>query len=58
MDDLKQLGGEILKLPTDYPFSLNRKLDLDEGKQKWADQRSIQFDHYKDKIVLKIRGNR
>jgi len=57
MDDLKQLGADILKLPTDYPFYLSRKLDLDESKQKWADQRSIQFDHYKDKVVLKITGN-
>jgi hypothetical protein len=57
LDDLKQLGAEILKLPTDYPFYLSRKLDLDEGKQKWADQRSIQFDRYKEKIVLKITGN-
>jgi hypothetical protein len=57
MDDLKQLGAEILKLPTDYPFYLSRKLDLDEGKQKWADQRSIQFDRYKEKVVLKITGN-
>jgi hypothetical protein len=57
MDDLKQLGGDILKLPTDYPFYLSRKLDLDESKQKWADQRSIQFDRYKDKVVLKITGN-
>lgn len=57
MDALKQLGGEILKLPTDYPFYLSRKLDLDESKQKWADQRSIQFDRYKDKVVLKITGN-
>src|ERR1700693_677534 len=48
MDDLKQLGAEILKLPTDYPFYLSRQLDLDESKQKWADQRSIQFDCYKD----------
>jgi hypothetical protein len=44
-------------LPTDYPFYLSRKLDLDEGKQKWADQRSIQFDRYKGNIVLKITGN-
>ena len=57
MDELKQVGAEILKLPTDYPFYLSRKLDLEEGKQKWADQRSIQFDHYRDKIVLKITGN-
>jgi len=57
MDDLKQLGAAVLALPTDYPFYLSRKLDLDEAKQKWADQRSIQFDRYKDKVVLKITGN-
>src|SRR5579864_7807839 len=57
MDDLKQLGAEILKLHTDYPFYLSRKLDLDESKQKWADQRSIQFDRYQSKVVLKITGN-
>jgi len=57
MDELKLVGAQILKLPTDYPFYLSRKLDLEEGKQKWADQRSIQFDRYKDKIVLKITGN-
>jgi len=57
MDDLKQLGADILKLPTDYPFYLSRKLDLELSKQKWADQRSIQFDRYKDNVVLKITGN-
>jgi hypothetical protein len=57
MDNLKQLGAAILALPTDYPFYLSRKLDLDKDKQKWADQRSIQFDRYKDKVVLKITGN-
>jgi len=57
MDELKALGAEILKLPTDYPFYLSRKLDLDQARQKWADQRSLQFDRYKDKVVLKITGN-
>ena len=57
MDNLKQLGAAILALPTEYPFYLSRKLDLDKDKQKWADQRSIQFDRYKDKVVLKITGN-
>ena len=57
MDELKAFGAEVVKLPTDYPFFLSRKLDLDESKQKWADQRAIQFDRYKDKIVLKITGN-
>src|SRR5438309_2951560 len=57
MDDLKKLGADILAFPTDYPFYLSRKLDLDQAKQKWADQRSIQFDRYKGKIVLPITGN-
>jgi hypothetical protein len=57
MDDLKKLGADILALPTDYPFYLSRKLDLELSKQKWADQRSIQFDRYKGKIVLQITGN-
>jgi hypothetical protein len=57
MDDLKKLGADILALPTDYPFYLSRKLDLELSKQKWADQRSIQFDRYKGKVVLQITGN-
>jgi hypothetical protein len=57
MDSLKQLGADILALPTDYPFYLSRKLDLDQAKQKWADQRSIQFNRYQGKIVLQITGN-
>jgi hypothetical protein len=57
MDDLKKLGADILALPTDYPFFLSRKLDLELSKQKWADQRSIQFDRYQGKIVLQITGN-
>jgi hypothetical protein len=36
---------------------LSPKLDLDEAKQKWADQRSIKFDRYKGKVVLEITGN-
>ena len=30
---LKQLGAAILAMPTDYPFYLSRKLDLDKDKQ-------------------------
>jgi len=57
MDDLKKLGADILALPKDYPFYLSRTLDLDEAKQRWADQRSIQFARYKEKVVLQITGN-
>ena len=57
MDDLKAAGADILSIPTTYPFYLSRRLDLDEQRQKAADQRSIRFDHYKGKIVLEITGN-
>ena len=57
MDDLKQVGADILSIPTTYPFYLSRRLDLDEQRQKSADQRSIRFDHYKGKTVLEITGN-
>jgi hypothetical protein len=57
LDDLKQLGSDIVSTPTEYPFYLSRRLDLDEQQQKGADQRSIRFDHYKDKTVLEITGN-
>ena len=57
MDDLKQVGTDILNIPTEYPFYLSRRLDLDEQQQKAADQRSIRFDRYKGRMVLEITGN-
>ena len=57
IDDLKQVGADILSIPTTYPFYLSRRLDLDEQQQKAADQRSIRFDHYKGRTVLEITGN-
>ena len=57
MDDLKQVGADILSIPTTYPFYLSRRLDLDEQRQKSADQRSLRFDHYKGKTVLELTGN-
>lgn len=57
MDDLKQVGADVLNIPTEYPFYLSRRLDLDEQQQKAADQRSIRFDRYKGKTVLEITGN-
>ena len=57
LDDLKQVGADILSIPTTYPLYLSRRLDLDEQQQKAADQRSIRFDRYKGKTVLEITGN-
>lgn len=57
MDDLKQLGAEIVSIPTEYPFYLSRRLDIDESQQKISDQRSIRFDHYQGKTILEVTGN-
>jgi hypothetical protein len=40
-----------------YRFSFSRKLDLSERDQDRNDQRSIQFDRFEGKVVLKVTGN-
>jgi len=40
-----------------YHFYFSRTLDLPEKQQGISDQRSVQFDRYQGKIVLKITGN-
>ena len=57
MDDLKQLGADIVSIPTEYPFYLSRRLDIDEAQQKASDQRSIRFDRYQGKVILEVTGN-
>ena len=57
MDDLKQVGQDILANQFEYPFYLSRKLDLDQAQQAKADQRSIRFDRFNSQIVLAVTGN-
>jgi hypothetical protein len=40
-----------------YHFYFSRTLDLAEKEQQGSDQRSIQFDRFQGKVVLKITGN-
>lgn len=40
-----------------YRFYFSRSLDLSERDQAQSDQRSIQFDRFQGRIVLKITGN-
>ena len=40
-----------------YRFYFSRTLDLAEKDQAASDQRSVQFDWYQGKVVLKITGN-
>jgi hypothetical protein len=57
MDDLKAAGAEISNTSFEYPFYLSRKLDLDQQRQKSADQRSLRFERYEGRVVLAITGN-
>jgi hypothetical protein len=40
-----------------YHFYFSRVIGLTETDQRKSDQRSVQFDRYQDKVVLKITGN-
>ncbi len=40
-----------------YPFYFSKRMDLEESAQKRSDQRSIRFDRYQGRLVLKITGN-
>jgi hypothetical protein len=40
-----------------YHFYFSRTLDLPEKEQQRSDQRSVQFDRFQDRTVLKITGN-
>ncbi len=57
LNDLKQVGEDILATHFEYPFYFSRKLDIDEQQQKTSDQSSIRFDHYQGRTVLAITGN-
>jgi len=55
--ELKLIGNAAATHSFPYHFYFSRKLGLAEKDQPQNDQRSIQFDRYKDRVVLKITGN-
>jgi len=55
--ELKLIAQAALLHNYPYHFYFSRTLDLAEKDQPLNDQRAIQFDSYKDKVVLKITGN-
>lgn len=55
--ELKLIGSAAATHSFPYHFYFSRKLGLAEKDQPLNDQRSIQFDRYKDRVVLKISGN-
>jgi hypothetical protein len=56
-NELKQITAIASAHAFPYHFYFSRKLDLAEKDQKENDQRSVQFDRYQGKVVLKITGN-
>ena len=56
-NELKLITSAAAAHSFPYNFYFSRKLDLGEKDQKQSDQRSVQFDRYKDRVVLKITGN-
>ena len=56
-NELKLVAAAAAAHDFPYHFYFSRALDLEEKDQKRADQRSIQFDRYQGKLVLKMTGN-
>jgi hypothetical protein len=57
LQTLMDIGAEIQEHKFPYPFYFSRVLDLDLDKMQLGDQRSIQFNAYRDQTVLEITGN-
>lgn len=55
--ELKQITSTAATHRFPYRFYFSRTLDLSEKEQQRSDQRSVQFDQYRDQVVLKITGN-
>jgi hypothetical protein len=56
-NELKLIPQTVAAHEFPYRFYFSRRLDLAEKDQPRTDQRSVQFDRYKGKVVLKITGN-
>ncbi len=56
-NELKLITSAAAAHSFPYHFYFSRKLDLAEKDQQQSDQRSVQFDRYRDRVVLKITGN-
>ena len=55
--ELKLITSSVAGHSFPYHFYFSRTLDLAEKDQQRADQRSVQFERYQGKIVLRITGN-
>jgi len=55
--ELKRITEAAAAHSFPYHFYFSRTLGLTEKDQPRNDQRSVQFDHYRDQTVLKVTGN-
>jgi hypothetical protein len=55
--DLKTIATSVNSHSFPYHFYFSRVLDLSERQQQSNDQRSIQFDRFQGKLILKVTGN-
>lgn len=55
--ELKLITNSAAAHQFPYHFYFSRKLDIAEKDQPRHDQRSVQFDRYQGRVVLKITGN-
>jgi len=56
-NDLKRITGAAAGHNFPYHFYFSRTLDLGEKQQQRSDQRSVQFERYQGRTVLRITGN-
>jgi hypothetical protein len=56
-NELKLIPHALAPRNLPYRFYFSKRMDLEETAQKRSDQRSIQFDRYQGRLVLKITGN-
>ena len=57
LDELHAITAALKGHKFPYHFYFSRRLDLTEREQERSDQRSIQFDRFRDQTVIKITGN-
>ena len=56
-NELKLIPHAIAGHSLPYRFYFSKRMDLEETVQQRSDQRSIRFDRYQGRLVLKITGN-
>lgn len=54
---LKTINQQIARTRFPFPFYLSRSVGLDPSQQVGADTRGLEFERFRDRVVLKATGN-